>query len=559
MEQARELAALSRLIGRQIALLIDRQGRIELLIVGEPGRIVIPELPRARGASGRLRGLRLLHTHLNDTLLDQEDLMDMLTSRLDSFSVLSVSEWGEPLLHQQAHLSPVVKENQELYQVHPAEHWEKASVNHTEQVLALENELSRVYTEAQSLQANTKDAVVGSKNMGRAVLVSVSNQTRDEQASSLAELEELAKTAGVVVVGTLTQRVPVVNPKFIMGKGKLMELEVLALRTHASLIIFDSELTATQQRNLANLSERKILDRTQLILSIFAQRASSKAGKLQVELAQLKYTLPRLTGGNKSFDRLAGGIGGKGPGETQLETDRRRIRERISKVNTDLKQLRNQRALARDRRSKGLIPVVSLVGYTNAGKSTLLNVLTRSDVLAENKLFATLDPTTRRLRFPHERELILSDTVGFIRSLPKELKEAFQATLEELESSDLLIHVVDTSHPEYEMQMKSVEKILAEMELNDKNSLLVFNKCDKLDEETLGILKNQYPKAVFISALNSFGLLELNKAILENLHWEHWLKQTQGNMVSTDETRSDLDEEYLKELLNNSHSEYRIQ
>ncbi len=575
LEQARELAAISRVTGRQVALFIDRQGRVELVLVGEPGRIVIPELPRARSGSGRLRGLRLLHTHLNQELISQEDLMDLLFLRFDSLSVLTVSEWGEPVLHQQAHLIPAAPEQKHPYTLHPAESWEKASVDHTAQVTALEDEMSRGSDEGKTAREDGTDSDPGN-NLGRAVLVSVSSKSRAEQDSSLLELAELARTAGAKVVGTLKQRVQSLNPKFIMGKGKLMELEVLALHGNANLVIFDSELTPAQQRNLAEATERKILDRTQLILDIFAQRASSRAGKLQVELAQLKYTLPRLVGRGVSgvFDRLAGGIGGRGPGETRLETDRRRIRDRISRIGDDLKDLRRQRSYVRGRRAKAGMPIVSLVGYTNAGKSTLLNTLTKATVLAENKLFATLDPTTRRLRFPEEREVILSDTVGFIRSLPKELREAFQATLEELESADLLLHVADASHPELEMQLGAVHGILQEMELAEKPALLVLNKCDSLEPEALADLKNSHSDAIFISAVKGTGLPELALAIQREIHWEKndaeagiagsiysttGLHGAEGHNTSPSDNLAKPGEDWMKDLLRDENIKDRLQ
>ena len=296
------------------------------------------------------------------------------------------------------------------------------------------------------------------------------------------------------------------------------------------MIIFDGELTPAQLTSLPNLTERKVLDRTQLILDIFATRASTRAGRLQVEMAQLKYTLPRLVGKNRAMDRLMGGIGGRGPGETKLETDRRRIRERMGRIRRELEALRRQRSFVRARRARQGLPVVALVGYTNTGKSTLLNALTQSTVLAENKLFATLDPTTRRLRFPRERELVLTDTVGFIRNLPKELTEAFQATLEELEGADLFVHVVDAAHPELEPQIEAVETILADMGLQDVPRVMVLNKWDAVPESsaqaflrddedemsdfaplTRDILRQRWPEALFLSARTGEGLAELSQ------------------------------------------------
>ncbi|WP_300746844.1 GTPase HflX, partial [uncultured Bilophila sp.] len=304
------------------------------------------------------------------------------------------------------------------------------------------------------------------------------------------------------------------------GKGKLADLEVLALQGQASLIIFDGELTPAQLNSLSEVTERKVLDRTQLILDIFAQRATTRAGKLQVEMAQLQYTQPRLVGKNRAMDRLMGGIGGRGPGETKLETDRRRVRERIARIKKELEGLRQQRAFTRARRARQGLPVAALVGYTNAGKSTLMNALTRSEVLAEDKLFATLDPTTRRLRFPEEHELVLADTVGFIRNLPKELKEAFRATLEELEAADLLLHVADAAHPELDRQIAAVEGILSDMELSDVPRLLILNKWDQVEEALRDVLRERWPEALTISAATGEGLGLLSRRIEDSVRWD---------------------------------------
>lgn len=507
-EQARELAALSRLLGRQIGLLIDRRGKPELVLVGEANAIYIPELPRSRTGAGRLRGLRLFHTHLTPDMLSQEDLMDMLFLRLDSVAVLSVSAYGEPVQFQQAHLLPPNPENKP-YMTHPATPWDKVGVDFASQAEALEEELARSVPEAR------RDA--GAE--ARAILVSVSTLGKAAQQSGLDELAELARTAGVTVAGDMTQRVHALNPRLIMGKGKLAELELLALQGHAGLIIFDGELSPAQLRNLADATERKVLDRTQLILDIFAQRATSRAGRLQVELAQLQYMLPRLVGKNKALSRLAGGIGGRGPGETKLEMERRRIGDRITRLKNELKTLRRRRSQARDRRTKGQVPVASLVGYTNAGKSTLLNALTGSDVLSENRLFATLDPTHRRLRVPEERELVITDTVGFIRSLPKELMEAFRATLEELEEADLLLHVADASHPELDMQLAAVASILESLSLQNTPRLLVLNKVDELDAASRAALGQTHREALFVSAATGEGLASLSAAVISRIDW----------------------------------------
>ncbi|GFK92913.1 GTPase HflX [Fundidesulfovibrio magnetotacticus] len=484
-----------------------------MVLVGEPHAIFIPELPRARLGQGRLRGLRLLHTHLHDAGLDQEDLTDMLFLRLDSVAALTVDHMASPARLHVAHLVPKPPQDGagKPWTILPPVPWERSENDFAALTQALEDEFARL---DQPVAGESE-----SGRSGRAVLVSVGNAPRLDLEASMDELEALARTAGLTITGRVVQRVAQVNPRTIIGKGKLSDLEIMALSTGAAVLLFDGELTPAQMRTLADLTERKILDRTQLILDIFAQRATSRSGKLQVEMAQLKYTLPRLVGKNPAMSRLMGGIGGRGPGETKLEMDRRRVRERITRIKRELADLRKQRAQVRDRRAKAGLPIVSLVGYTNAGKSTLLNTLTRSEVLAEDKLFATLDPVSRRLRFPEERELVLTDTVGFIRELPKELKEAFQATLEELESADLLILVADASHPELMAQVDAVESILAEMELDRIPRLLALNKWDAMDDEQRAWAAQRYPEGIPLSARDRATLEPLVTAIVARVDW----------------------------------------
>ncbi|PKN07871.1 MAG: GTPase HflX [Deltaproteobacteria bacterium HGW-Deltaproteobacteria-8] len=508
-DQARELTLASRDCGRQLGLLIDRQGRVDMLIVGDPSSIYIPELPRARLGEMRLRGLRLLHTHLAGEPLSQEDLMDMVSLRLDSVSALTVNDFGEPVQLHVAHvvpINPAASADAKPYDVLPPVRWDRSQVDFGALVSALEEEFAR----AEGTRAEDK-------GRERAVLVSVSREPRIVQERSLEELTELARTAGLAASARMIQRVSTADSRHILGKGKLQELEVLCLQTGAQIVIFDQDLSPSQLRNLAETTERRVLDRTQLILDIFAGRATSRAGKLQVEMAQLKYTLPRLVGKTPAMSRLMGGIGGRGPGETKLEIDRRRVRERITRVKKDLEDVRRHRSSTRDRRSKAGAPVIALVGYTNAGKSTLMNTLTGSTVLAEDKLFATLDPTSRRIRFPREREVILTDTVGFIRRLPPDLKEAFRATLEELESADVLVHVADASHPEVVEQITAVESILAEMDLGDTPRLLALNKWELLSEDERDIMQRLYPAGIPVTALARKGLIPLVAAILGRL------------------------------------------
>ena len=449
-----------------------------MVIVGDASSILIPELPHVRTGAGRLRGLRLLHTHLVPEGLSHEDLMDLLFLRLDSVSVLTVDDWGQPGMFQSAHLMPPAPGQEDSgCQVGDMLPWDRVDTDFTLQAEALEEEFGRVIDDAVS---------TGERDEGeRAVLVSVSLEPRVVQERHLAELSELARTAGVKVTGSMIQRVAAIHPRPILGRTKLAELEVLALQGQASLVIFDGELSPAQLNSLSELTERRVMDRTQLILDIFARHAVTRAGKLQVEMAQLQYSLPRLAGRHRSLDRLAGGIfGNKGRGETKLELERRRIRERITRIRKDLEELRRQRFHTRARRARQGLPLAALVGYTNAGKSTLLNALTKADVLAENKLFATLDPTTRRLRFPEEHELVLADTVGFIRKLPHNLVEAFKSTLEEARYCDVILHVVDCSNPQMDMQMHVVYETLRRLDIKDKEIITVFNKVDRPDADT---------------------------------------------------------------------------
>ncbi len=445
-----------------------------------------------------------MHTHLSDNGLDQEDIMDMVFLRLDSIGVLNVDENGYPTYFQWAHLLPPNPKN-ELYLVNERVQWDKVEVDFEAHVNSLEDEFRK------------SEEGFSSSPQNRVILISVGTAPKEVQIRELKELESLATTAGLKVMDFVVQRVSKINPNFILGKGKLAELEVIALQNNASILIFNRELTPTQMRNLADITERKILDRTQLILDIFAQHAKTKAGKLQVELAQLEYMLPRLSKKNKALSRLAGGIGGRGPGETKLELDKRKIKERKSKIKKELLKLRKHRDLARKRRKRKDLFVVSLVGYTNAGKSTLLNTLTNSNVYTANKLFATLDPTSRQLFLEPNYKVILTDTVGFIKSLPESLKEAFMATLEELYEADVLIHVADASHPELEEQITSVENILKELNLNEIPTILALNKWDLVDDERRSILKNLYPSAISIVAIDRSTLEPLKKEIKRHL------------------------------------------
>ena len=355
----------------------------------------------------------------------------------------------------------------------------------------------------------------------RAILVGVTTGDIEEAEESLAELSELALSANVAVLDTVLQRRPQIDARTVLGKGKLDDLLIRSMRLGADILVFDTELTPAQVRSLSDATELKVIDRSQLILDIFAQRARSREGKLQVELAQLKYLLPRLVIGQTSaFSRLAGGIGGRGPGETKLETDRRRVRDRIAHLERQVDDLGRQRQERRKARVQRHLPIISLVGYTNAGKSTLLNALTQSDVYAEKQMFATLDPTSRRLRLPYEQEVIINDTVGFIRDLPDALVSAFRATLEEIADSDLLVHVADASNPRVLHQIESVRKIIGELEFNKIPELIVLNKSDLIDDCRIGEIERQIVldsglQCVSVSAIRRRSLRPMVETIAE--------------------------------------------
>lgn len=489
-ELARQLSELSHETGRQIGVLLNRKGQVEYVIVGNAKQIEMPDFGRARVSEDRFRGLRCVHTHLLGEKLTQDDLTDLALLRLDLMSIIQVDEkTGLPNLVYSAHLLPTTAEQLENdSQTLPYEFLEPNVPSQLDtNFIALINSLEAEMSRNRGVRGRGRHT-----NRDRVILVNVTTGYLSEAEESLAELEELAVSADTVVLDKIIQRRPKIDPKTVLGRGKLEELLIRSMRLGADMIVFDQELSPAQVRALSEATDLKVIDRPQLILDIFAQRAQSREGKLQVELAQLKYLLPRLVQGqNSAFSRLAGGIGGRGPGETKLETDRRRVRDKISQLEKQVDRLQHQRQERRKNRIQKNLPIISLVGYTNAGKSTLLNALTDSDVYAEKKMFATLDPTSRRLRLPYEQEVIINDTVGFIRDLPQALVAAFRATLEEIGDSDLLVHVVDASNPRAAQQIESVGKILLDLELNKIPQIIVLNKADLLDEQSLEALKRQ--------------------------------------------------------------------
>ena len=471
-EFARNLTELSHRINRQIGVLVGRRGDIAFVIVGNHREIVIPGLDGFRAASTRLKGLRLIHTHLNGEPLTRDDLTDLALLRLDFIAAVEVGEKGIPGLVYAAHVIPENPEGNYWLLLDPVRPGD-LDMNFLDFIQALEEELAR--------QQTTRRV----DRIDRAILVRVETDPLFDGERSLGELKELARSCGVEVFDSAMQYRRQIDPKFVIGRGKLSDIVIRALQIGANLLIFDHELNPAQSRSITDFTDLKVIDRTQLILDIFAQRAHSREGKIQVELAQLKYRLPRLVKRDSALSRLAGGIGGRGPGEMKLEIDRRRVRERIDRLEKELAAIRKGRAQRRGRRQRMDLPVISIVGYTNAGKSTLLNALTQSNVLVEDLLFATLDPKSSRLRFPRDTEAVITDTVGFIRHLPKELFAAFRATLEELNEADLLLHVIDVSNPDFEEQITAVETILDDLALSHKKSIRVFNKEDLFPDKTV--------------------------------------------------------------------------
>ena len=467
LELGRELADISLEIRRQIGILVNRIGEVAYVVVGDERGLLIPALEDYPLGKKLLRGLRLVHTHLKGEPLSDDDLTDLSLLRLDLIAALQLTQNPDRFSIQIAALIP--PEAHALpYQVEPSLPFDRYELNFRFFIETLEYNLER----------GLKEGKVVATGEERGILISVTKGSLESALDSMEELKELARTAGVGVLDTVIQRPKEFNPRYLLGEGKIREVLIKALQFGATMLVFDQELSPTQMRSISELTEMKVIDRSQLILDIFARRATTQDGKVQVELAQLKYLLPRLSGRGVQMSRLMGGIGGRGPGETKLEIDRRRIRDRITHLEKELKELSSGRYQRRQKRVKAGIPIISIVGYTNAGKSTLLNTLTKSDVFTEDLLFATLDTSSRRLRFPMDREVIITDTVGFIRSLPKSLMGAFKATLEELKDADLLIHLVDCAHPRFEEQINEVDAILAELELADKPRLLVFNKVD---------------------------------------------------------------------------------
>jgi GTP-binding protein HflX len=527
-EFAQRLAAISTDINQPVCTYINRRGQVIRVGVGTPSQTQIPPLELPRYGVERLSSIRCIATQLKAEPPNEASLTSMALQRLDALVILNVT--GAGFEKRGGGGTGYVKESYLAYLV--------PSTNQGSQNLELPTTLTAwSVSPPLSLDALTNqdflDLVEGLEaefrrefvaqhvdiDRDRVLLVGVMTDTKPQQFhANLAELARLVETAGGEVLQTLRQKRPHIHPQTVVGTGKVQEIALTAQTLGANLIVFDRDLSPAQVRNLETQIGIRVVDRTEVILDIFAQRAQSGAGKLQVELAQLEYMLPRLTGRGQAMSRLGGGIGTRGPGETKLETERRAISRRIARLQEQVNELQAHRSRLRQQRQHREVPSVAIVGYTNAGKSTLLNALTNAEVYTADQLFATLDPTTRRLTIPdavtgEPQQIVLTDTVGFIHELPASLMDAFRATLEEVTEADALLHVVDLSHPAWQSQIRSVMSILSEMPVTPGPALIALNKIDRVDSETLALAQEEFPQAIFISADRRLGLETLRQRL----------------------------------------------
>ncbi len=518
-EFAQRLAAVSTDINQAICAYIDRRGHVIRVGVGSPHKTQIPVLELPRYGAERLCGIRCVATQLKVEPPSHSVLTAMAIQRLDAIALLTLS--GSGFKRKGGGATGYIRESYLAHLVpHPEVKWEVS------EPLTLEDLDEQDFLDlAEGLEEEFRRVFVAQQvdtDRDRAILVGLMTDKMTDAAfeNGLEEVTRLVETAGGDVLQTMTQKRARPHPRTVIGAGKVEDVALAVQTLGANLIVCDRDLSPAQIRNLEAQVGIRVVDRTELILDIFAQRAKSGAGKLQVELAQLEYQLPRLTGRGQAMSRLGGGIGTRGPGETKLETERRAIQKRISRLQKEVSELQEHRARMRQRRQQNSVPSVAIIGYTNAGKSTLLNCLTDSDVYAADQLFATLDPTTRKIQIAEDdscevRSLVLTDTVGFIQDLPPALMDAFRATLEEVTEADALVHVVDASHSAWKEHIQSVMGLLGQMPIAPGPILLVFNKLDEASTDALELAKDEYPQAVFISAVNKLGLDTLKQKVLQ--------------------------------------------
>lgn len=535
-EFAQRLAAVSTEINKPVCAYLNRRGQVIRVGVGTPRQTQIPLMELPRYGAERLSGIRCIATQLKPEANSDAALTSMALQRLDALVVMNVTASGfkkrggaasgyvkEAYL---AHLTPqdsrILTATQRSGNINTSDYsapsWSISppmsldmlgKQDFMDLVEGLEEEFRREYTALDVDSDHERVLIVG---------IMTGDLSSQEFQGTLAEIARLVDTAGGDVVQMLQQKRNRVHPQTVVGEGKVQEIALAAQTLGANLVVFDRDLSPAQVRNLEAQIGVRVVDRTEVILDIFAQRAQSGAGKIQVELAQLEYMLPRLTGRGQAMSRLGGGIGTRGPGETKLETERRAIQRRITRLQKEVNQLQAHRERLRQRRQNQGVPTVAIVGYTNAGKSTLLNALTNAEVYTADQLFATLDPTTRRLTIPHavsgdRQEILLTDTVGFIHELPASLVDAFRATLEEVTEADALVHLVDLSHPAWLNQVRSVREILKQMPVTPGPAIVVFNKIDQANSETLALAREEFPMAVFISADKRLGLENLRQRL----------------------------------------------
>jgi len=522
-EFAQQLAAISTEIHHPVCSYINRRGQVVRVAVGTPDKTQIPPQELPRHGAQRLSGIRCVATQLKGETPDAAALMAMAQQRLDALVVLIPTENGAKRRGgtatgdiKAAFLAHLVPDQETPWLLSPPLSLDDLSEQDFDDLVdEWEAEFSESGFETSQFQYIESDG-------DRILLVGLMTEDMSPQRfqDSLEELTRLVESAGGEVVETVQQKRSRPHPQTVVGQGKVEEIALRAHKHGANLIVFDRDISASQARNLEAEIGIRVVDRTEVILDIFAQRAQSQAGKLQVELAQLEYMLPRLRGRGQAMSRLGGGIGTRGPGETKLETERRTIQRRIAQLQQEVNQLQAHRARLRQQRQQQEVPSIALVGYTNAGKSTLLNVLTHAEVYTADQLFATLDPTTRKLvitepETQERRTILLTDTVGFIHELPPPLMDAFRATLEEVTEADALLHVVDLSHPAWASHIHSVEEVLGEMPALPGKALIAFNKIDQVDSETLALAQREFPEAVFISAIQRLGLETLRQRLVQ--------------------------------------------
>jgi GTP-binding protein HflX len=533
-EFAQRLAAISVDIKQPVCAYINRRGQVIRVGVGTPPQTKIPPLELPRYGAERLSGIRCIATHLKSETPKENDLTAMAIQRLDALVMLNVTESGferrgggatgyvkETYL---AHLVPTTEQDIQNLADGLGQSWSVSpplsldmltQQDFLDLVEGLESEFQREFV-AQQVDADQDRVLI--------VGLMTDHSTKERFEDGLAEIARLVETAGGEVLQTMRQKRSHPHPQTVVGAGKVQEIALTVQTLGANLIVFDRDLSPAQVRNLEAQTGVRVVDRTEVILDIFAQRAQSRAGKLQVELAQLEYMLPRLTGRGQAMSRLGGGIGTRGPGETKLETERRAIQRRITRLQQEVNQLQAHRSRLRQRRQQQEVPTIAVVGYTNAGKSTLLNTLTNAEVYTADQLFATLDPTTRRLPIMNAVtgeaiEILLTDTVGFIHELPPPLVDSFRATLEEVTEADALLHVVDLSHRAWQNHIRSVMTILGEMPVTPGPILVAFNKIDQVDSDTLALAQEEFPQAVFIAASERLGLETLRQKLAQLVHY----------------------------------------